>query len=120
MSRRVFLVLLVLLVVGGAGLVSAQPKDPFRPPRGPGSETGEGIADAPAPDAVAPREESDPAQGLPRTGQDVGTPFAAGLGLLAFGLALRLVVCATRPAVRLASRGFGPPRRVVRAPFPYA
>lgn len=67
---------------------------------------------APSPGVVTPRDPADPGDGLARTGQDVGTPFAAGLGLIACGLALRFIAQAVHPGFRPNARRLGGRPRV--------
>lgn len=97
----------MFLLVGAAGDVFAQPKDPFRPPGTSGAQTGDGTSGAQPPGVIQPQDPADPRDGLARTGQDVGTPFAAGLGLIAAGLALRLTAQAVRPGIRRTGRHLG-------------
>lgn len=89
------LLLLVLVTTGAVSGASAQPKDPFRPPET-STGDGSGLPAGERPPAVAPPAEPAPGDGLARTGQDVGSPFAVGSALIAFGLALRLIATVWR------------------------
>jgi hypothetical protein len=89
------LLLLVLVTTGAVSSAIAQPKDPFRPP-GTSAGDGSGLPGGERPSGVAPPAEPAPGDGLARTGQDVGSPFAVGSALIAFGLALHLIATVRR------------------------
>ncbi|MGH2794684.1 MAG: hypothetical protein ACRDKG_10320 [Actinomycetota bacterium] len=115
------LVLVAAILVMPALSVLAQPKDPFRPP---GTSSGDAppLSDPGSPPNVQPLPDAgSPDEGLGRTGQDVGAEFAAGVGFLALGLALRLSGLAIRPGLGSGRNGLGRrPRVVDGSPFPYA
>ncbi len=88
--------MLILTVSIHGYAASAQPKDPFRPPGTSGSDLSGGDASGNVRPLNPPRDPAPADEGLARTGQDVGSPFAAGVALIAFGLALLLTERAIR------------------------
>jgi len=103
----VLLFLLVLMASIQGYAATAQPKDPFRPPGTSGSELSGGGGSDNVRRVNPPRDPVPPDDGIARTGQDVGSPFAAGVALIAFGLALLLTERAIRHPGPGRSRSLG-------------